>query len=85
MISAQASVTAIAYSILVRSLIGLHGRESVLAHAIGRDLKGKVSVVIYLVAMLLALVNSWLACALYVLVAIMWFVPDRRIEKMLAQ
>ncbi len=76
---------AVAYFILTRSLIALHGRESVLATALGRDFKGKVSMVIYLVAIPLAFVASWMACALYVLVAVIWLVPDRRIEKTLAQ
>lgn len=75
---------AIAYFILTRTLLSLHGRDSVLATALGRDFKGKVSIVIYLVAIPLALVKWWLACALYVLVAIMWLIPDRRIEKTLA-
>src|SRR5205809_425323 len=74
---------AIAYFILVRSLLALHGKDSTLATALGRDFKGKVSMVIYLVAIPLAFVKSWLACAFYVLVAIMWLVPDRRIEKTL--
>jgi uncharacterized membrane protein len=74
---------AVAYFILTRALIALHGRDSVLATAVGRDFKGKVSIVLYLVAIPLAFVSSWLACALYVLVAIIWFVPDRRIEKTL--
>ncbi len=76
---------AIAYFILTRTLIALHGRDSVLATALGRDFKGKVSVVIYLVAIALAFVNSWIACALYVFVAVIWLIPDRRIEKTLAQ
>ncbi|MGQ0551450.1 MAG: TMEM175 family protein [Armatimonadota bacterium] len=76
---------AVAYFILTRALIALHGRDSVLATALGRDFKGKVSVVIYLVAIPLAFVSSWLAVALYVLVAVMWLVPDRRIEKTLAR
>ena len=71
---------AIAYFILVRTLLSLHGLESVLATALGRDFKGKISIVIYLVAIPLAFVRSWLACALYVFVAVMWLVPDRRIE-----
>jgi uncharacterized membrane protein len=62
-------------------LIVLHGSDSVLAAALGRDSKGKASLVIYLVAILLAFVHPGLACGLYVLVAIMWLVPDRRIEK----
>jgi uncharacterized membrane protein len=74
---------AIAYFILVHTLLSLHGRDSVLATALGRDFKGKISIVIYLVAIPLALVKWWLACALYVLVAIMWLIPDRRIEKTL--
>ncbi len=76
---------AIAYFILTRTLIALHGRESVLAEAVGRDFKGKVSVVIYAAAIPLAFVRSWIAFGLYVLVAIMWLVPDRRIEKMLGE
>jgi uncharacterized membrane protein len=76
-------LAAIAYFILVRALISLHGRESTLATAIGRDFKGKVSLVIYAVAIPLALVNSWLAFGLYVLVATIWLIPDRRIERTL--
>ena len=78
-------LAAVAYFILVRALIALHGRDSLLANAVGRDFKGKVSVVIYLVAIPLAFVNAWLAGGLYVVVAVLWLVPDRRIEKMLAQ
>jgi len=74
---------AIAYFILTRVLIACHGRDSALASALGRDFKGKVSVVIYAVAIPLAFVNSQVAGALYVLVAIMWLIPDRRIEKTL--
>jgi TMEM175 potassium channel family protein len=76
-------LAAVAYYILTRSLISLHGRDSVLASALGRDFKGKISVVIYAVAIPLSFVNSWSACALYVLVALMWLIPDRRIEKTL--
>ena len=76
---------AIAYFILTRALISIHGRDSVLATAVGRDFKGQISAVIYLVAIPLAILQRWLACALYVLVAIMWLVPDRRIERTLAE
>ena len=76
-------LAAVAYYILVRALISLHGRESALATAVGRDFKGKVSLVIYAVAILLAPVNSWIAFGLYVLVAVIWLIPDRRIEKTL--
>jgi uncharacterized membrane protein len=73
--------TGIAYFILTRALIAHHGQESPLATALGRDIKGKVSLVVYTVAIPVALVNAWLACFLYVVVAIMWLVPDRRIEE----
>jgi len=76
---------AIAYFILASSLLSIHSPDSVLATALGADFKGKVSVVIYLVAIPLAFVRSWLACGLYILVAVMWLVPDRRIEKKIAQ
>jgi uncharacterized membrane protein len=72
-----------AYFILARSLISLHGKKSVLANALGRDFKGQISTVLYLVAIPLALVRWWIACSLYILVAVMWLVPDRRIEKKL--
>ncbi|MBW4593375.1 MAG: DUF1211 domain-containing protein [Brasilonema angustatum HA4187-MV1] len=74
---------ALAYIILTRTLIGHHGRDSTLAIALGRDLKGKVSLVFYALAIPLAFVNSWFACLLYILVAVMWLIPDRRIEKTL--
>lgn len=76
-------LAAIAYFLLTRALIALHGRESVLAAAVGRDRKGKVSIVIYLAAVPLAFVDAWISCALYVLAAIVWLIPDRRIEKTL--
>ena len=71
---------AIAYTILTIALLAVHDKESVLATAIGQDTKGKISLGIYVIAVPLAFVNSWISCALYVLVAIIWFVPDRRIE-----
>lgn len=77
-------MSGLAYYILSRVLVSYHGKESTLAIAIGRDFKGKISVVIYAVAVLLSLVNSWLAFLLYVSVAIMWLIPDRRIEKTLS-
>lgn len=74
----------IAYYILTRSLISLHGRTSTIATAVGRDFKGQLSTVIYLIGIPLALVKWWMGFALYVFVAIMWLVPDRRIERTLA-
>ncbi len=76
---------AVAYFVLTRALVALHGRDSILATALGRDRKGKISMVSYLVAIAVAFVNSWISCALYVLVAVMWLIPDRRIEKTLHQ
>jgi uncharacterized membrane protein len=78
-------LAAIAYFILTRVLISYHGRDSALAKAVGKDFKGRVSVLFYAAAIPLAFVNSWLACALYVLVAVMWLIPDRRIERVLAE
>ena len=77
------ALAGVAYFLLTRALIALNGRESVLATAVGRDVKGWVSVGIYLVAILLAFVSAGLACALYVLVAVLWLIPDRRIERTL--
>jgi TMEM175 potassium channel family protein len=71
----------IAYSILSKSLIAHHGKNSVLAKSIGKDWKGKVSLLVYALAIPLALVRPWIACACYTLVAVMWLVPDPRIEK----
>lgn len=78
-------LAAVAYFILTRALIALHGSESPLATAVNRDFKGKISVVVYLVAIPLAFVSAWLAGALYVLVALIWLAPDRRIEQTLAE
>ncbi|RCJ28963.1 hypothetical protein A6770_00780 [Nostoc minutum NIES-26] len=78
-------LAAFAYFILTRALISHHGKDSAIAIALGKDFKGKVSVVLYALAIPLAFVSSWLACALYILVAIVWLIPDRRIEKTLTQ
>jgi uncharacterized membrane protein len=78
-------LAAMAYFILVRALIALHGRDSTLATAIGNDFKGKISPIFYAIAIPLAFVNSWAAFGIYVLVAIIWIVPDPRIEKTMAQ
>jgi uncharacterized membrane protein len=76
---------AIAYYILTRALIAQHGRESTLAIALGRDVKGMISPVIYIIAIPLAFVFPWLSYALYAIVAIMWLIPDRRLERSLSQ
>jgi TMEM175 potassium channel family protein len=75
---------AVAYFILTKALITLHGKDSTIAIALGKDFKGKISVVIYVLAIALCLLNRLPSMILYVLVAIMWLVPDRRIEKTLA-
>jgi uncharacterized membrane protein len=77
-------MAATAYNILCRALIALHGNESVLAVAIGSDRKGRLSVVLYAAAIPLAFASPALAGGLYVLVAIMWLVPDKRIERTIA-
>ena len=73
-------MAAVAYFILVRAIIHSQGTDSLLAQAIGKDFKGKISVVFYAVAIPLALVAPWAALGIYMLVAAMWLVPDRRIE-----
>jgi uncharacterized membrane protein len=78
-------MAAIAYYILERTIIAREGRNSLLASAVGRDWKGKVSLVLYLIAIALAFVNSWIAGGLYVFVALLWFIPDPRIERELGK
>jgi uncharacterized membrane protein len=74
-----------AFYILASSLIAIHGRESPLALALGDDLKGKVSLVLYTFAIPLSFVNTEIAFGLLVVVAIIWFIPDRRIERTIDQ
>ncbi len=71
---------ALCYTVLQWQIIRLNGRESLLAVAVGQDLKGKLSVLLYLLGIVLAFVRPWIAIALYALVAAIWLVPDRRIE-----
>jgi len=72
-----------AYFILSRVLLASAGPTSLLARALGRDVKGIASLVIYALAVAVALFAPWLACALYVVVALLWLVPDQRIERLL--
>jgi uncharacterized membrane protein len=74
---------AIAYSILQRAIVRREGRDSLLATAIGGDFKGRISPVLYFLAIPAAFVNRWISGAIYVGVALMWLVPDRRIERAL--
>ena len=75
----------VAYFILTRILISLHGGGSTLASSVGRDRKGKLSIAVYAVAIPLAFVQPWISGACYVLVAVIWLIPDPRIERRLAQ
>ena len=77
---------AVAYVVLQQQIIRLHGEESVLRKAVGADTKGKVSLAAYVAAIPIALLgNPWFAGALLIAVALIWFVPDRRIEKALQE
>jgi len=73
----------IAYWFLERAIIAEQGRDSVLASAVGKDWKAKFSLILYAAAVGLSFVNQWIADAIYVTVAVMWFIPDPRIEKQL--
>jgi uncharacterized membrane protein len=76
-------MAAIAYYILQLAIISNQGRDSVLATALGRDWKGKLSPLAYISAIPLAFVNTWISAGLYAFVALVWLIPDRRIERVL--
>jgi uncharacterized membrane protein len=76
-------LAAIAYWILLQSILAVQGPQSVLRAAVGRDFKGKLSPLLYLIAIPSAFIREWIAGALYVIVALIWLIPDRRIERML--
>jgi len=78
-------MAAIAYFILQSRIIASQGRDSVLAHAVGRDWKGKLPPILYLIAILVAFSSHWISKSIYVLVALMWLIPDQRIERVLAR
>ena len=71
-----------AYMLLERAIIKCNGPKSKLARAVGSDLKSKISFLVYALAILLAFVRTWIALALYVVIAMIWFIPDRRIESL---
>jgi uncharacterized membrane protein len=77
-------MSAIAYSILCRALIAADGKDSLLLKAIGPDRKARLSLALYIVAVPIAFWNCWISQALYVVVALMWLIPDRRIERLFA-
>jgi uncharacterized membrane protein len=76
---------AIAYFLLQKAIMRKQGAHSVLASALGSDIKGKISPILYIAGITLAFVSPWLSIAIYVLVAVMWLVPDRRIENVLRE
>ena len=76
-------MAAIAYWILQQRIIASQGEESILRKAVRKDWKGKVSPVLYLAAIALAFASPWIAVAIYAVVALMWVIPDRRIERVL--
>ena len=77
-------MAALAYTLLQRLIIASEGKDSDLARAIGRDVKGKLSGMIYAASIPSAFITPWLAQACFIVVALMWLVPDRRIEKALS-
>lgn len=76
-------LAAISYMLLQAMIISLQGAESKLGSAVGKDVKGKLSMLLYALAIPLAFVQQWIAVAIYVVVALMWLIPDRRIESSL--
>ncbi len=76
-----ATMAGIAYYILAHCLAGLHGKDSALAHALGKDRKGILSIILYMIGIALSFLNTWLSLAIYVLVTATWFIPDKRMEK----
>ncbi|SRX72456.1 TMEM175 family protein [Aequorivita antarctica] len=73
-------MAAIAYFILQNRILSVQGKDSLLANALGKDIKGKASPIIYGIAIISSFYNPWVAGALYILVALMWLIPDKRIE-----
>jgi uncharacterized membrane protein len=78
-------MAAIAYYLLERAIIRAQGPESILKKAVGRDLKGKLSPLLYILAIVATLLSTWIAEAIYVAVAMIWLIPDRRIENVLSR
>jgi uncharacterized membrane protein len=76
-------MAAISYRMLQHRIIASQGEDSILKRAIGSDWKGKLSPLLYVVAIVLAFVLPWLAVSIHVLAAVMWIIPDRRIERVL--
>jgi len=78
-------MAAIAYFVLAKCLVTIHGKESTIGLAIGKDRKRFLSIAMYILGITLSFVNSWIGFFIYVIVALMWFIPDIRIEKKLEE
>ena len=74
-------MAAVAYYILAQCLSNIHGKDSALAQAIGKDKKGIISLILYIIGIACSSINPWIGFSIYVIVAAIWFIPDRRIEK----
>jgi uncharacterized membrane protein len=74
------AMSAIGYILLQTAIVACNGRSSKLAAAVGSDFKGKISLALYIAAIPLAFVNAWISVGIYIAIALLWFVPDRRIE-----
>lgn len=77
-------MSAIAYSILQRNIIKSQGKDAALTKAIGKDLKGKISTALYALAIIFCWINQWISAGCYILVALIWLIPDKRIEKVIS-
>lgn len=78
-------MAAIAYYVLEQAIIRAQGPDSILKKAVGRDLKGKLSPVLYILAIIATVISTWIAETIYVIVALIWLIPDRRIENVLSR
>lgn len=74
-------MAAIAYFVLQHTIMQTQGSDSLLAKALGKDFKGKISPILYFIAIPFSYINEWIACSIYALVAIIWLIPDKRIER----
>ena len=78
-------MAAIAYWLLAKSIIAAHGPDALLAQAIGKDYKGTGSIVLYAFSIPIAFINQWFSLGIYILVALLWLIPDKRVEKVLLE
>ena len=78
-------MAALAYWLLTRALLSVHGANTTLAKALKKDKKERVSLFLYLLGIMLSFVNQWLGYSIFIFVAILWFIPDRRIEHVISK